>query len=215
MKDEDGQSRIPASYVAVSAGYLVTGLFILLWPNMSLNAFYTVISVVLLVAGITYILMFFVKDRDNVLGNDLVSGVIYASFGAFMLLHPDFVETAFPFFVGVLLMIGSLYVLQNTIEMRRFGAPHFKPFLIFVVILFAAGAMLVYKPFGGKTLQCYIGASLAYAGVLGIISILYLNKYLKTPGPGPHKKNAKDPQGAIAEGPKAEALMPPADEDDK
>ena len=194
------------SYIALSVGDVVVGLFILLWPNMSLDAFYTIVSVVMLVAGITNVLLYFIKDeRVSVMENNLVSGVVYASFGAFMLFHSEFVEMAFPFGIGILLLIGALIVLQNAIDMSRLGARRWKIFLIFVVALFALGAILIYTPFGGRALLIFIGLSLIFMGILNIVSTLVLSRCIRRsgmrPGPGgPHRPGHGGPAPAADAG---------------
>ena len=102
----------------------------------------------------------------NIMQMDLVTGVVAGAFGAFLLLHPDFVGTAMPFAVGILLMIGGIVKLQNSIDMKRLHFTHWKAVLVFAVLLFGVGAVLIYNPFEGQASFCSC-RNFPYAGRSG------------------------------------------------
>ena len=134
----------------------------------------------MLILGITHIIIYFTKDHmTNIMQMDLVTGVVAGAFGAFLLLHPDFVGTAMPFAVGILLMIGGIVKLQNSIDMKRLHFTHWKAVLVFAVLLFGVGAVLIYNPFEGRILLLYIGISLMLDGLVNIICMLTISHRMK------------------------------------
>ena len=161
------------NFVILSVFYVIAGVVLLFWPQMSIELFCKVLGIGMLIAGLTHIIIYFTKDHMmNIMQMDLVIGVLCVSFGAFLLLHPDFVQNALPFVVGVLFMMGGIVKLQNAIDMRRLHFRFWKAVLFFAIVMLILGAVLIYNPFADDILTLYIGISLILEGVLNVICIL-------------------------------------------
>ena len=161
------------NFVILSVFYVIAGVVLLFWPEMSIELFCKVLGIGMLIAGLTHIIIYFTKDHMmNIMQMDLVIGVLCVSFGAFLLLHPDFVQNALPFVVGVLFMMGGIVKLQNAIDMRRLHFRFWKVVLFFAIVMLILGAVLIYNPFSSDILTLYIGISLILEGVLNVICIL-------------------------------------------
>ena len=168
------------SFVILSVCYVIAGIILVFWPDISMDLFCSALGIGMLILGITHIIIYFTKDHmTNIMQMDLVTGVVTGAFGAFLLLHPDFVGTAMPFAVGILLMIGGIVKLQNSIDMKRLHFTHWKVVLVFSVLLFGAGAVLIYNPFEGRILLLYIGISLMLDGLVNIICMLTISHRMK------------------------------------
>ncbi|MDD2958250.1 MAG: DUF308 domain-containing protein [Lachnospiraceae bacterium] len=168
------------SFVIISVFYVIAGIVLLFWPAMSIALFCRALGIGMLVIGLTHIVIYFTKDHMmNIMQMDLVIGVVCVAFGAFLLLHPDFVEIALPFAMGILLLIGAITKLQNAIDLKRLMVKHWYIVLVFAVILMILGAILIYNPFSGQVLLIYIGVSLILDGLLNIISMLCIAVRLK------------------------------------
>lgn len=180
------------SYVIISVFYVIAGVVLLFWPDMSIELFSRGLGIGLLVWGLAHIVIYFTKDHiSSIMNMDLTTGVICGAFGAFLLLHPEFILTATPFAVGILLLMGSIMKLQNSIDLRRLKFEHWKVILTFAILLFFMGAILIYNPFEGHALVIYIGIALILEGVLDIIAILCISHRLKILS---RKKKAQPPQ---------------------
>lgn len=168
------------SMVVLSVCYVIAGVILLFWPDMSMDIFCKALGIGMLIIGITHIIIYFTKDHmQNIMQMDLVVGVVCAAFGAFLLLHPDFVETAMPFAVGILLMIGAIVKLQNAIDMKRLKFTQWKAVLALAIVMLLMGALLIYNPFAGRILLIYIGISLILDGALNIVCMLLISRKVK------------------------------------
>lgn len=168
------------NFVIVSVFYVIAGVILLFWPNMSVELLSKALSIGLLVLGLAHIVIYFTKDHmENIMNMDLTIGVVCSAFASFLLLHSDFIMTATPFGIGILLLMGSITKLQKSIDMKRMGFKHWKVMLFFAIVLFALGAVLIYNPFEGKILVIYIGASLILEGALNIIGMLVISHRMK------------------------------------
>lgn len=168
------------SMVILSVCYIIAGIILLFWPDMSMDLFCKGLGIGMLVLGLTHIIIYFTKDHmRNIMQMDLVIGVVCAAFGAFLLIHPDFVEMAMPFAVGILLMIGAILKLQNSIDMKRLEMTYWKWILGSAVLMLLMGAVLIYNPFSGRGLLIYIGVALILDGGINIFCMLAISHRLK------------------------------------
>lgn len=168
------------SFIILSVFYVIAGIILLFWPEMSIGLFCKVLGIGMLVAGLTHVIIYFTKDHMlNVMQMDLVIGVLCISFGAYFLLHPEFVENALPFAVGVLLLMGAIVKLQNSIDMKRFHFRFWKAVLFFAVVMLISGGLLIYNPFTGHILTLFIGSTLILDGLLNIVCMLCIAHLFK------------------------------------
>ena len=147
----------------------------LIWPHLTLDLLGLVLGVGMLVVGIAHILIYFTKDNlGSILQPDLTVGVILAAFGAFMLMHMDFVPMILPFGAGILLLIGGITKVQYAIDMKRLYFSKWMTLLIFSGILILLGVILLYNPFKDNVLIYFIGSCLILDGLLSIVSVLMI-----------------------------------------
>lgn len=195
------------SLIVLSVCYVIAGIILIFWPDMSVALFCNALGVGMLVVGITHVIIYFTKDHMmNIMQMDLVIGVVCAAFGAFLLLHPDFVETVMPFAVGILLLIGGIVKLQNAIDMKRLKFQHWKVVLAFALILMVLGGLLIYNPFEGRVLLVYIGCSLILDGMVSIVCMLCISHRMKRLARTPGTVEAEVVQ---EQGPEGTVDMPP------
>lgn len=180
------------SMIILSVCYVIAGIILLFWPDMSMDIFCKGLGIGMLVVGITHVIIYFTKDHmQSIMQMDLVEGVVCAAFGAFLLMHPDFVEMAMPFAVGILLMIGAILKLQNSIDMKHLKFVRWKVVLVLAVLMLVMGAVLIYNPFTGRGLLVYIGIGLMADGVINIVCMLSISHRLKKLARNPGMKKEK------------------------
>ena len=199
-------------FIILSVLYVVTGIVILIWPGITLDLLGKGVGIGLLVIGLTHIIIYFTKDHmRSILGHDLTMGVIFASLGAFILMHADFVELAIPFAVGILLLIGAMTKIQYSIDMRRLRVKRWFILLILAIALVGVGITLLYNPFRSDVMILVIAVSMIADGILNIFSVLFLSGRLKKIQRG----KAPMPAGPGPAGPGTRWPDPPAGNDEK
>ena len=195
MEEVKGASRW---FIIMSVLYVITGIVMIVWPHLTLELLGKALGIGMLVIGITHIIIYFTKDHmQGILQMDLTIGVILAAFGAFMLLHADFVGMAIPFGVGILLMIGAITKIQYSLDMKRLYYSKWFIMLIFAIILLVMGLILIYNPFRDTILLYYIAGCLILEGILSIICILTISHRVKQIAKGrpPRKMKGKTGDG--------------------
>lgn len=172
MKEYSGVSKW---YIILCVLFVITGIVMLIWPHLTLDLLGLVLGVGMLVVGIAHILIYFTKDNlGSILQPDLTVGVILAAFGAFMLMHMDFVPMILPFGAGILLLIGGITKVQYAIDMKRLYFSKWMTLLIFSGVLILLGVILLYNPFKDNVLIYFIGSCLILDGLLSIVSVLMI-----------------------------------------
>ena len=172
--------KISPMYIAAFVLYVITGLVMFIWPNMTLEILGKALGVGMLVLGLVHIIMYFTKDHlDSIMHMDLTVGVVSAAFGAFMLMHADFVGMALPFGMGVLLLIGGISMIQNALDMKRLHFRRWQILLIISVVLIVCGLVLIYNPFRERVLLYFIAAALIVDGIASITVLLMISNRIK------------------------------------
>ncbi len=167
-------------FIIMSVLFIIVGIVLLIWPNITVDLLGKSIGIGMLVLGVTHLIIYFTRDHmATILQMDLTVGVIMAAFGAFMLMHADFVEMALPFGIGILLLIGAMTTLQYAIDMKRVRIRAFRSYLFFAFVLIILGILLIYNPFSQKVLVYVIAGSLILDGLLNVTSVLILSHRMK------------------------------------
>jgi len=192
--------------IILSVLLVATGLVMLIWPNLTISLLGNVLGMGMLIVGIAHIIIYFTKDHfGTVMHMDLTVGVLFASLGAFMLMHADFVSVALPFGIGILLLIGGISKIQYALDMKRIYYSRWYIMLIFAIILILFGILMLYNPFRDHVLVYVIGAALLLDGLLSILSILLIShrtrQIAKGKYTGPVKGKAADGNAVIEEQP--------------
>ncbi len=176
--------EVKKSFCVLSAAYIVLGLVLLIWPDISVKTFCYVFGVGMIIFGCTHLIMYFVKDKlQSVMQMDMVCGIVGIATGVYILLKMEYVLEIIPFALGIVALLGSIVKLQNAFDLKRFGSRRWYIMLIFAVALLVTGVLLIANPFEGlEVIVVLIGISLIADGVgnlAGIFWIGYLVKHLR------------------------------------
>ena len=169
------------SYILVSALYVVLGAVLLIWPDISVQMICYVLGFAMIVIGITYGIIYFKKDNlAGILQMDLVIGIVSAAFGVFILLNQSFLQSVLPFAMGIILLLGAVVKLQNSINMKRLKFRRWYGILICALILAGLGIGLLINPFESEHwMVIYIGASLIFDGLVNLVSMICILSRVK------------------------------------
>ncbi len=189
--------QFSTSFVFVSVLYIAIGLILLFGPTLSMTAVDYGLGVLMIVLGITYGIVYFVGDKkqEGFLQADLVIGIVCIAFGIFVLLTPNFVETILPLAIAVLLLVGAIVKIQNSLSMRRLMIRRWYLGIIAAVIVVALGLLLLIDPMKMTEAQrfIYIGICLILDGstnLVGLICIRFRSRKIE-------KIQQKDPDADI------------------
>ncbi|MDO4344133.1 MAG: DUF308 domain-containing protein [Eubacteriales bacterium] len=177
----EGIREVKKSFCVLSVAYIVLGLVLLLWPDISVKTFCYVFGVGLVIFGLAHLILYFTKDKmESVMQMDMVAGIVGLATGAFILLKMEYMLEIIPFAIGIVALLGAVVKLQNAFDLRRLGAGKWYIMLIFSCALFVLGALLVANPFEGmQVIVVLIGVSLMLDGIGNLIGIFWIGHAFK------------------------------------
>ena len=170
------------SYVIASAVYILMGLVLVIYPEMSIKLVCNIIGIVILLYGAIKILSYFRnKDGGLTFRFDLIIGIIFAVIGGFLLLRPDVIVSVLPIIIGVYILFDSLMNLRQAADLKNAGYDKWWSMLLLAVIMIILGVVMILNPFGTVALMVmFIGGIFLFRGASNIVSIIFTNKKIKT-----------------------------------
>lgn len=174
---------VKKSFCVLSVAYIVLGLVLAIWSDISVKAFCYVFGIGMLIFGGTYLILYFTKDRlQGVMQSEMVMGVIGLATGAYILLKMDYVLEIIPFAMGIVALLGAMVKLQDAIDLKKLQVEKWFFMLIWAIVLFIIGVVLIANPFEEQKTEFIakiIGTSLIIDGVGNLVGIFWLGHAVK------------------------------------
>ena len=161
------------SFFLAAILYIVLGLVLLIWPDITGNLVCFAFGLVLLIYGVITIISFFVHDsRQGSFRLELFLGIVAAGVGLVFLIRPDIVLSILPVVLGIYIVIDALLNLKRAIDLSRMGYPRWWVVLVLSLVSAVFGVLILCRPlFLADVIFMVIGAVLVY------------NRYTYTVGP--------------------------------
>lgn len=172
---ENGR-EVKKSFCLLSVAYIVLGLVLVIWPDISVHTFCFVFGIGMIIFGGAHMILYFTKDRFmNVMQPDLVIGVVCISTGCYILLKMEYMLEIIPFAMGIVALLGGIVKIQSAMDLKKLGAVRWYIMLVWALVLLAMGAILVANPFDEqqKVVVILTGASLLTDGIGNLVSIFW------------------------------------------
>ncbi len=170
MKEKWKQFRLWA--IMMSICMLVLGVLTIIWPRISAVAVCYILGAVCIGTGIYEIVRYFKLGFVGLFFRyDLALGIFSILAGILLVIHPLGAAAFLPIVVGIYIVMGSIFDIQVSVEMRRIGIGNWVLSLVLGIIGTIFAFFLILNPFDGiSVLMIYIGISL----IIGSIQNLYI-----------------------------------------
>lgn len=158
--------------------YVILGLILILRPTATANFLFTVAGILLLIYGIVTVARFFLQG--SVGQSDLVIGLVAAVVGGLLLAHPSFLMDFIFIILGVYVLADGLVNLKRGLDLHRYGYAGWTYTLAMSVISVLLGIFILWQQghLAQAVLLRAIGAIFLYEGILNLVSLHAVNKYL-------------------------------------
>ena len=170
-----------AAFCSICA--LITGVLLVVWPDVAINYLVITIGVLFLLPGLFGLFSYFsVARKQEQAGIHVGFPVIAlgsALFGFWLMINPTFFVNILMYVLGVLLVLGGLSQLMNFMTLRSYAHVPVGVFVIPALIL-AAGIVVLFDPFEAATIPFIIlGVSGIVYGATDLIRLLEFRKRMK------------------------------------
>lgn len=159
--------RIKTNALLSAALYALLGLVLLIWPELSTSLLCFALGLILLLCGLGDIFVF-LRHRDGSLyaALHLITGVILAAVGLWLMARPTLVTVIIPRIVGILICFHGLSDLSDANTLRKADSPRWTAALLLALVTLVLGIILVVCPFQAfTTVVRLLGAFLLYDGL--------------------------------------------------
>lgn len=179
MKEKWKQFRVWAMVISICM--LVLGVLTLIWPRISAVAVCYILGVMCIGAGVYEIVRYFELGFVGLLFQyDLVLGIFSILAGVLLIIHPIGAAAFLPIVAGIYIVMGSIFDIQISVEMRRMGIKDWIPSLILGIVGAVFAFFLILNPFDGVTaLMIYVGVSLIIGSIQSIYTVHCISRAVK------------------------------------
>lgn len=186
--------RMKTNALLSAAMYALLGLVLLVWPALSASLLCLALGLVLVLCGLGNIIVF-LRNRDGSLyaALHLITGVILAAVGIWLMARPTLVTVIIPRIVGVLICFHGFGDIGDAMTLRKNGSPRWTAALLLAAITLVLGVILVICPFQAfTTVVRLLGAFLLYDGISDLWITGQVGKAIRQA-----EKNANAEQNAV------------------
>lgn len=191
--------QIKWSNVLMSLAYVVAGVLLVLYPDVSAKAISYIIGCILIGYGVLSIIAYFMMDvRDTLYNNEFIIGMMAIVFGAAIIIKKELIMDLIPFILGLIIVTSGLVKLHRAIVASRIKYNASMTYAILGIVSVILGVIVMFF-LGGQTTQkiifIVIGCGLIYSGLSDLFVQFFLaskfNAFIKTFEEATKKMNEK------------------------
>ena len=165
---------VPNKYISIAVGGVLAllGLFFIIRPDTSLFTLCSISGAIVLIAGIIKLVNYLNYKKQNAESPfDMITAVALLICALILLIHPKFLLSILPFFIGIVI---AFYGASSLLSSRRRSGLLGKIISTAVIIY---GLSLIFNPFKGATaLASAAGFGLLVWGIVKIVSELLVKR---------------------------------------
>lgn len=159
-----------AAGCALSAGLMIMGAIVILYPVMSMKAVGLVIGLISILFGISRLMGYFSGDIFRLAYQyDLAIGIVLILLGTALVYDPMRLCEVMCGITGIVVIMDAVFKLQIALEAKRFGLTKWWMILASACAAGVVGLMAILFPVKGITI---LGAALLAEGVLHLVTML-------------------------------------------
>lgn len=215
--------QIKWSNVLMSLAYVVAGVLLILYPDVSATAISYIIGCTLIAYGVICIIAYFMMDvRDTLYNNEFVVGMMTIVFGAAVIIKKELIMDLIPFILGLIIVTSGLIKLHRAIVASRIKYNASMAYAILGVISVILGIVVMFFLSGQTTqkiLFIVIGCGLVYSGLSDLFVQFFLaskfNSFIKAFEEAVKKSNENVVDVPAVEKPIEETKEEPKQEEEK
>ena len=165
----------------MAALYIVAGVLLIVYPQLSEELICDVIGIGLIVAGVIRISVYLMMDlEESLFRNDFTEGVILILVGILVIYQQVVFQQLIPFLLSIVVIASGIMKVQDGIDAHRIGFPKVWIYLVLAAISIIFGLVIMFNliPAGSLVYQV-LGAGLAYSGVTDLFSSIYLSAKIR------------------------------------
>ncbi|MCR5107726.1 MAG: DUF308 domain-containing protein [Lachnospiraceae bacterium] len=161
-----------------AAAYIIMGIWMVIFPQFTLEMICYLFAAVLAVLGIFNIIMYFSKDVKNSLyRHDFAGGAICILIAIVMIWKSQMFINIIPLVMGIIIFANGVMKLQRVLDLKRIGYSGWVFVLLFALLSICVGIFVMFQPdFIAKAVIIIIGISLIFSGITDVMTLIVMKK---------------------------------------
>ena len=168
--------NIRTSALISAAMYILAGLLLIFYPEISVTVVCKILGICVLAAGILKVMNWFILDlRSSLMRNDLLYGFIV---GIVILTRQEMLLDFIPLVTGLIICISGLGKLQSSAIAVRIGYSNALIYFLLSIVSIVFGVWVMFfvqGMFAAKTVFMLIGAGLLFSGLSDLFVTVFLS----------------------------------------
>lgn len=177
------KQAIPFGNNVLAFLYVVIGLILLIKPMELTRIFCLFIGIAALLYGVVRLFSYYRRtkfDYPAAFQIDLILGVVLLVIGILSLIKPEIILSILPFVLGIILLLDSIGIAQQTWGLRKLGFDKWWLSLLFTLLLFILSITLITNPFETTLLFVrFFGTSLLLDGCFELWGNFHYNNHIR------------------------------------
>lgn len=169
------------SFLTASLVYVLLGLVLLLFPDLTTSLICTAVGLLLLAYGAVAVISFFAGSNGGYSFQfELVVGIFAAILGGLFLFKPHMLLSILPVIFGLYILVDGLTNLKRGLDMRSYGYAGWTTTLVMSVVSMVLGGVILWNPFSTHlVLVRIIGAAFLYEGAIDLWATHTLDRLMR------------------------------------
>lgn len=160
---------------------IILGMLLFFEAENTLKTISYVVGLFLLIIGISMALTVILNKNIKIyFSGTFIIGLFSSVIGFILLIKPILLTSILPFCIGVWMIISGSMKLQTALALKDAKDEAWYKLLIFAIIVFVIGVLLIINPFGGAVIVTkIIGLLLSIYSVIDIVCTSMIKKEVK------------------------------------
>ena len=171
--------NIRTSALISAAMYILAGLLLIFYPEISVTVVCKILGICVLAVGILKVMNWFILDlRSSLMRNDLLYGLIAVIVGIVILTRQEMLLDFIPLVTGLIICISGLGKLQSSAIAVRIGYSNALIYFLLSIVSIVFGVWVMFfvqGMFAAKTVFMLIGAGLLFSGLSDLFVTVFLS----------------------------------------
>lgn len=155
------------------------GIFMIIFPELSLDIIRWSLVVVLISLGVYAIVSDLMQNSVLTMFTGSIGGVLMLVLGVIIAMHPG-VLSVIPVILGVFIIVSATFSLRLSTSLRAASATGFFISMLTSVVAIICGIILILNPLGGAlALTTFVGIMLTIYAVVSLVDIIVFRAHMQ------------------------------------
>lgn len=165
------------SSIIASVLFILIGLSLIIFPEVSLNIIAYIIAAIFIILGI-YLLV--INNKFILLMDTIMSGILMILLGVILMMYPKSLSLLIPVILGVWIIISSVVKIRISISLKEYKDTPWVLCLVLSIISLICGIIFIINPMVSSSIvTTLVGFLIVIYAIANIVDMMMLKTQIK------------------------------------